>query len=202
MISNSLWHSFWPLKNRRKYLTMPACQCVGTCPDLPPDTEQSGLQAQGVPCPRLGSCRPVSRHSGTSASSNISNPVYINSLSFCNVDHKSNFFSSQYNSFPFLSNINTVFPTNFNEIIFVTIYGRFYILTYYGLGVLMRFLMLKCAVEDLQVVSTYNSITKKHYAVGKITLKELSLVCFAALHNKIRAFQSHVLINSTSTSYI
>lgn len=25
MILNSLWHSFWPFKNRMKYLTMPAC---------------------------------------------------------------------------------------------------------------------------------------------------------------------------------
>lgn len=52
----------------------------------------------------------------------------------------------------------------------------------------MRFLMLKCAMEDLRVVSTYKSVAKNRYAVGKITLKVLSLVCFVALHNKIRTF--------------
>lgn len=51
---------------------------------------------------------------------------------------------------------------------------------------LIRFLILKSAMEDLLVVSMHSSVPKKCYAVGKITLKVLSLVCFVALHNKIR----------------
>lgn len=50
----------------------------------------------------------------------------------------------------------------------------------------IRFLMLKHALEDLLVISKYRSVPKKYYAIGKSTLKVLSLVCFIALHNKIR----------------
>lgn len=51
---------------------------------------------------------------------------------------------------------------------------------------LIRFLLLKPAMEDLLVVSMCSSISKKCYAVGKTTPKVLSFVCFVALHNKIQ----------------